>query len=133
MENIKEGKESDIDGDKLICFFLNKFLSDLQRNYLQSRGTETQRHRAYQKVRVKKVSTILMLKYSCQVASQLFQGSKNKFSVVCSTVSISLLGPFTTDQMKFGGLGPKDSFPKPVVEYAKGNAGRDSALLTFLG
>ena len=35
MENIKEGKESDIDGDKLISFFLNKFLSNLQRNYLQ--------------------------------------------------------------------------------------------------
>ena len=36
MENIKEGKESDIDGDKLISvvFFFYKFLSDLQRNYL---------------------------------------------------------------------------------------------------
>ena len=54
MENIKEGKDSDIDGDKLISFFFNKFLSNLQRNYLQSRCTETQRHRADQKVRIRK-------------------------------------------------------------------------------
>lgn len=47
MENIKEGKESDIDGNKLTSafsfFFFYKFLSNLQRNYLQSRCTEPTR------------------------------------------------------------------------------------------
>ena len=71
MENIKEGKESDIDGNKLTSAFSFFFFTNF---FLIYKGTtyKADAQSLPESENQKDMRTILMVKYSYQVASRLF-------------------------------------------------------------